>query len=78
MAGKHLSLLVHFVWSIAGREPWITAEWNHRLFGFIGGVLRRDGVKLIGAGGMSDHVHLYTSLPCGIDVSRLRRSIGCF
>jgi hypothetical protein len=30
MAGKHLSLLVHFVWSTAGREPWITAEWNHR------------------------------------------------
>ena len=53
MAGKHLSLLVHFVWSTGGREPWITAEWNHRLFGFIGGVLRHDGVKLIGAGGMS-------------------------
>ena len=75
MAGKHLSLLVHFVWSTAGREPWVTAEWNHRLFSFIGGVLRHNDVKLIGAGGMSDHVHLYTSLPSTISIAKLVNSV---
>jgi hypothetical protein len=25
MAGKHISILVHFVWNTAGREPWITS-----------------------------------------------------
>lgn len=75
MAGKHLNLLVHFVWSTAGREPWITPEWNRRLFSFIGGVLRHDGVKLIGASGMSDHVHLYTSLPSTISIAKLVNSV---
>jgi len=63
MAGKHISLLVHFIWSTASREPWITEEWRDRLYGYLGGVLREKGAKLISAGGMTDHVHLYTSLP---------------
>lgn len=75
MAGKHLSLFVHFVWSTADREPWITAEWNHRPFGFIGGVLRHHGAKLIEAGGMSDHIHLYTSLPSTISIAKLVNSV---
>jgi len=26
MAGKHIGLLIHFIWSTAGREPWIGPE----------------------------------------------------
>jgi hypothetical protein len=26
MAGKHISLLVHFTWSTAGREPWLKKD----------------------------------------------------
>lgn len=62
MAGKHVSLLVHFVWSTAGREPWIDAAWRQRLYGYLGGVLSSKGGKLIRAGGVSDHVHLCASL----------------
>jgi putative transposase len=69
MAGKHLSLLVHFVWGTAGRDPLIAAEWRGRLYGYIGGVLQHHGAKLICAGGVADHVHLYTSLPSTITVA---------
>lgn len=41
MAGKHLSLLVHFVWSTARREPWIGSDWQDDVFGFVGGVMRK-------------------------------------
>jgi hypothetical protein len=41
MAGKYLSLMVHFVWSTDGREPWITAQWNDDLYKFIGGIFRK-------------------------------------
>ena len=75
MAGKHLSLLVHLVWSTANREPWITKEWRSRLFGYVGGVLRHDNIKLIEAGGMDDHVHLYTSLPSTISIAKLVNSV---
>src|SRR3712207_8901507 len=53
-----ICLLVHIVWSTAGREPWIDTEWRDRLHGYLGGVLDSKGAKLICAGGVSDHVHV--------------------
>ena len=69
MAGKHISLLVHFVWSTSGREPWISSEWEDELYKFIGGVLRKKNAKLLEAGGSSDHIHLYTSLPSTLSLA---------
>jgi putative transposase len=69
MAGKHISLLVHFVWSTAGREPWISSAWEDELYKVIGGILRRKSAKLLDAGGVSDHIHLSTSLPSTISLA---------
>ena len=69
MAGKHLSLLVHFVWSTAGREPWIGADWQDDLYGYIGGIMKKKHARLICAGGMFDHIHLYASLPSTISIA---------
>jgi hypothetical protein len=41
MAGKYISVMVHFIWSTAGREPWIGPEWRDDLYGFMGGVMRQ-------------------------------------
>jgi len=71
MAGKHLSVLVHFIWSTAGREPWIAPEWGDRLYGYLGGMAREKNAKLIGAGGMPDHIHLYLSLPATVTLADL-------
>ena len=69
MAGKHLSLLVHFIWSTAGREPWIGTDWQDDLYGYIGGIINNKNGKLICAGGMYDHIHLYASLPSTITIA---------
>ncbi|HZH31831.1 MAG TPA: IS200/IS605 family transposase [Pyrinomonadaceae bacterium] len=71
MAGKHLSVHVHFIWSTAGREPWIAPEWRGRLYGYLGGVLREKNATLISAGGMSDHVHLYVSIPSTVTLAEV-------
>ena len=71
MAGKHLSVLVHFIWSTAGREPWIAPEWRERLYGYLGGVLREKNAKLISAGGMPDHIHLYVSIPSTVTLAAI-------
>ena len=71
MAGKHPSLLVHFVWSTSGREPWISPTWEGELYKFIGGILRNKKAKLLEAGGMSDHIHLYTSLPSTVSLAEM-------
>jgi len=69
MAGKHISLLVHFVWSTSACEPWITHDMTDELYKYIGGVFRNKKASLLAAGGISDHVHLYASLPSTISLA---------
>lgn len=69
MAGKHLSLLVHFTWSTARREPWISIDWREPLFAQIGGIMKNKNAKLLSAGGMYDHIHLYASLPSTLSIA---------
>ena len=71
MAGKYLSILVHFVWSTASREPWLSDLWEDELYKVIGGILRKKNGKLLEAGGVSDHIHLYTSLPSTVSVAEI-------
>jgi REP element-mobilizing transposase RayT len=52
MAGKYLSLLVHFTWSTARREPWLQADMRDDLYSYIGGIMKKKNAKLISAGGM--------------------------
>ena len=69
MAGKYLSLLVHFTWSTAGREPWLETEMRDDLYSYIGGIMRKKNAKLLSAGGMLDHIHLYASMPSTISIA---------
>lgn len=69
MAGKYLSLLVHFTWSTAGREPWLAADMREDLYSYIGGIMRNKNAKLLSAGGMFDHIHLYASMPSTISIA---------
>ena len=69
MAGKYLSLLVHFTWSTAGREPWLETEMRNDLHSYIGGIMNNKNAKLLSAGGMFDHIHLYASMPSTISVA---------
>ena len=69
MAGKHLSLLVHFIWSTARREPWIENDWDESLYAYVGGVIRNKKGKLLAAGGMHDHIHLYAALPSTLSIA---------
>jgi REP element-mobilizing transposase RayT len=66
---KYLSLLVHFTWSTAGREPWLAADMRDDLYSYIGGIMKNKKAKLISAGGMFDHIHLYASLPSTISIA---------
>ena len=56
------SLHCHIIFSTKHREPQINAEWQPRLFEYIGGILREKSSPLVSAGGISDHVHLLVSL----------------
>ncbi len=69
MSGKYVSLLVHFTWSTAGRGPWLEREMREDLYSFVGGIVRNKKAKLLAAGAVYDHIHLYTSLPSTISLA---------
>ena len=53
---------VHFIWSTKEREPWIDPVWQNDLHRYMSGICDNVGAKLLIAGGVCDHVHLYVSM----------------
>jgi REP element-mobilizing transposase RayT len=72
---SHISLRVHFVWGTSNRQPWIDARWSLRLYAYFGAVLQDRGGVVFAAGGMPDHVHLYTSLPATLALAEIANAL---
>ena len=65
-----VSCLMHVVFSTKERRPWIKAEWQSRLWSYLGGIARDNQIKLLKAGGVADHIHLLLSLPSTVTISQ--------
>ena len=72
---SYVSNLVHFVWGTHERRPTIRSDWKTRLFEYIGGILRNKKAKLLAAGGIEDHIHLYVSLPATLSIAQAAGAI---
>lgn len=46
-----------------------------RLFSYIGGCAKEQGVKAIAVGGMPDHIHMLVSMPATITVSEFVKNV---
>ncbi len=66
---------VHMVFSTDGRLPSIPSDRMERLFEFIGGICRRLQVRLVAAGGTSNHVHLLLAIPTKLSVAEVASKI---
>src|SRR5687768_14803927 len=71
MADTYLSLRVHLVWATKNRKPWLDPEWRPRLFACVGQIIARKGGRLLCAGGVRDHVHLYLEPPGTVTIAEL-------
>jgi putative transposase len=69
------SLHCHIVFSTKHRQPLISQEFQHRLYDYIGGILKSNSCRLVAAGGMAEHVHLLASLGRTIAVADAVRLI---
>jgi REP element-mobilizing transposase RayT len=70
MGNTYTSLHCHFVFSTKNREAWISHSIEERVWDFLGGIARENGLKPILIGGMSDHVHLAVGLPPTVSASK--------
>ena len=75
MVDTYLSLRLHLVWATKNRRPWLDPQWRGRLFACVGQIVERKGGRLLCAGGVRDHVHLYLEPPGTVTVSELVSTI---
>jgi putative transposase len=70
-----VSLNVHVVFSTKNREPFIDRDLAPRLYGYMGGIIRKTNSVLLTAGGVEDHVHLLVSLGRQVCIADLVRDV---
>ena len=70
MAHSYTSSLFHCVFSTKGRRRLITPALQSRLWPFMGGIARENGMTAVAIGGVEDHVHLLLSLPSTLAIAK--------
>jgi REP element-mobilizing transposase RayT len=75
MAHTYCSALFHCVFSTKERRKIITPDVQERLWEYIGGITRVNGMIALAVGGMDDHAHLLISLPAAMAVATAMREI---
>ena len=70
MAHTYISALVHVVFSTKGRQRTISAELQPKLWDYLGGIARRNGMTAVQAGGIADHVHVLLILPATMPIAK--------
>lgn len=71
MSHTHVSSFFHFFWSTKDRQPYISEKLKPRLYGFISGIVRNYGGKVLSYGGTDDHIHLLCFTPPNVSNSIL-------
>ena len=70
MAHTYISDLVHCVFSTKLRQNLIPSELQSRLWSFLGGIARKNGLKAIAVGGTQNHVHILLSLSATMPIAK--------
>jgi len=70
MSHSHVCCLVHVVFATAERRPAIGGDMQERLYAYLGGIARENGIPTLAVGGAVDHVHVLLSLPRTVSVAK--------
>lgn len=70
MANTFSSLHCHLVFSTKNREPWLRADIEERVWAYLGGIARENGMKPVMIGGIENHVHALLGFPPTLAVSQ--------
>jgi len=70
MAHSYTQILIHYIFSTKHREKLIYPKYEKRIWQFMGGIAKQNGMVLYAIGGIEDHVHLLISLPKTLSVAK--------
>src|ERR1700730_10085138 len=71
MAQSLADVILHFVFSTKGRNPWIQSDVEEELYQYICGVCRNLDSPVIKINGVEDHIHVLLQLGKAIPISKL-------
>ncbi len=75
MANTYTNLTYHLIFSTKGRQPILDQSARERLWPYLGGIARENGMKALEIGGVSDHVHILLSIPPALAVAKAMQLI---
>jgi putative transposase len=75
MPNTFSSLNIHCVFATKMRVPVLNPELRERLWPFLGGIAKQNGIKPRCVGGVADHVHLLLSMPTTLSIAKAIQSI---
>jgi REP element-mobilizing transposase RayT len=75
MPHSYVSALFHCVFSTKERRKIITPDLQDRLWPYLGGIARENGMKALAVGGVEDHVHLLLSIPSTLAIAKAMQLI---
>ncbi len=70
MAHSYTNILIHYIFSTKNRCKIIKPELEERLLAYMCGIAKQNNIKVLGIGGVEDHLHLLLSIPKTISVSK--------
>jgi len=70
MANTYTCLHYHIIYSTKNREGWASPDIEQRVWAYLGGIARENGMIALKVGGTVDHVHLVIGMPPTTTVSK--------
>jgi putative transposase len=70
MPHTYTSLKYHVVFSTKSREPFLTTPTRARVWAYMAGVARENGMVAIDIGGVADHVHALLHVPATLAIAK--------
>ena len=70
MANTYTSLNFHITFSTKQRQHWLMPDIENRVWEYLGGIAKQNGMRPHRVGGIADHVHVVVSLPPTLAVSK--------
>src|SRR5690242_5918655 len=57
------NVVIHIIFSTKNRQPWLDSHIRERMHAYLATICRDLGAETMRVGGVSDHVHVLTTLP---------------
>ena len=68
-------VIIHIVFSTKNREPWLDSNVRARMHAYLATICRDAGADFVRVGGVSDHVHIVTTLARTLSQAQLIEEI---